>query len=84
MVMNSDRGAMRYWLSIYSRVSNKISLRFKYTHDRNYPITFIQARDSNNEVIGPGNASFVEGQYYQGYDVQQSQEYYYLDFNFHF
>lgn len=77
MVMDSDRGAMRYWLSIYSRVSNKISLRFKYTRDRNYPITFTQARNSSNQVLSPG-------QYYQGYNVQQNQEFYYLDFNFHF
>jgi DNA uptake protein ComE-like DNA-binding protein len=85
MVMDSERGALRFWISVYSRISRKISVRLKYTRDRNYPITFYQARDSNNQIIIPevGN-SVTEGKYFQGYRLQQNQEFYYLDFNFHF
>jgi DNA uptake protein ComE-like DNA-binding protein len=82
--LDNERGSLRFWLSVYSRISNRISVRFKYTRDRQYPITFQQARDSNNQVIGPGNASFEQGNYYQGNYVQKNQEYYYLDFSFYF
>lgn len=82
--IESERGAMRYWFSVYSRISNRMSMRLKYTRDQQYPITFSQARDSNNQLIGPGSSNYEAGKYYQGSLIQPSQEYYYMEFNFHF
>ncbi len=83
-VMNSERGATRMWFSVYSRVSSRVSLRLKYTRDYQKAITFAQARDSNNNVIEPGNSSFQPGRFYQGSLIQPTQEFYYLEFNLHF
>lgn len=83
-VVNSDRGAMRYWLSIYSRISSRVSLRLKYTRDRQFPVTFLQARDTDNQPIEPGNPSFQPGKYYRTDLVQPIQEFYYMEFNVHF
>lgn len=83
-VVNSDRGATRYWLSVYSRISNRMSLRFKYTHDHQQPINFIQTRDTGNQVVEPGNSLYVPGQIYQGNLQQNNQEFYYMELNYHF
>ena len=79
MVMDSPRGAMRYWISLYSRISPQISMRFKYTRDYNKAINYWQTRESNNEPI-----SIKNGRYYQTNLYQPTQDFYYLEFNFHF
>ncbi len=42
VVMDSRRGALRYWFSVYSRMSHNLSLRLKYTTDHGLPISNIQ------------------------------------------
>ncbi|MCB0300854.1 MAG: hypothetical protein KDE52_12420, partial [Calditrichaeota bacterium] len=84
IVTNSERGATRLWFSVYSRISNRMSMRIKYTRDYQKAITFSQARDANNEPIEPGNSSYIDGRYYGASLIQPSQEYYYMEFNFHF
>lgn len=78
-VMNSLRGAMRYWISIYSRISPRISMRFKYTRDYHSAINYMAARDANNEPI-----VMRDGRYYQADRFQPTQAFYYLEFNLHF
>ena len=80
LVLDSQRGAMRFWVSIYSRISNNISMRMKYTRDYQYPITYMQTRDTNNTPIGP----ISQGHYYQGSLIQPTQDFYYLELNYHF
>ncbi len=79
MVMDSNRGAMRYWISLYSRISPQISIRMKYTRDYNRPINYIQTRTAENTSRTAEN-----GLYYQGRLYQPSQAFYYLEFNLHF
>jgi DNA uptake protein ComE-like DNA-binding protein len=80
LVLDSQRGAMRFWISLYSRISNNISMRIKYTRDYQYPITYTQTRDTYNEPIGP----ISQGRYYQGNLIQPTQDFYYLEVNYHF
>ncbi len=79
MVMNSYRGAMRFWISFYTRVSQQISVRLKYTRDYQYPVNYMQTRSSDNVPQPPKS-----GRYYQGRWYQPVQDFYYLEFNFHF
>ncbi len=83
-VVTSDRGAMRYWVSLYSRVSNHLTMRLKFTRDRQFPITYFQSRDTNNEPIEPGNPNFRQGKYYRGDYIQQTQNFFYLELNYNF
>ncbi len=83
-VMESTRGAMRYWVSLYSRISNRITMRLKYTRDRQFRITSLQARGSDNQPIGPGHPNFQPGKYYRADLVQPDQEFYYLELNVNF
>lgn len=78
-VFDSQRGAMRFWLSLYSRISAQLSMRIKYTRDYNKAIDFVQARTSSNEPIPPDN-----GHYYEARLVQPTQDFYYIEFNVHF
>ncbi|MFZ0390539.1 MAG: helix-hairpin-helix domain-containing protein [Calditrichia bacterium] len=77
-VMNSFRGAMRFWVSLYSRLTNQISMRFKYTRDFQHRLNFVEARESNNVPIAN------TGRYYEARLLQPVQEFYYLEFNLHF
>jgi DNA uptake protein ComE-like DNA-binding protein len=79
MVMDSFRGAMRFWISLYTRVSQQISVRMKYTRDYKKGINYIQTRDSDNTPISVEN-----GRYYQGWLFQPSEDFYYLELNLHF
>lgn len=79
MVMESFRGAMRFWLSLYTRVSQQISVRMKYTRDYQKGIHYIQTRESDNSPQSTDN-----GLYYQGWLFQPTQDFYYLELNFHF
>lgn len=78
MVLDSQRGAMRYWVSLYSRISNNISMRMKYTRDYQFPITFMETRTTANEPVDGS------GRYYQGDLIQRTQDFYYLEMNYHF
>lgn len=78
-VMDSKLGAMRFWLSLYSRISSQITLRMKYTRDYQTPQNFVQARESTNIPI-----TQKDGRYYTAYWVQPNQDFYYFELNFHF
>ena len=84
LVLDSQRGAMRFWVSLYSRISNNISMRIKYTRDYQYPVTNVYTRDTSNEQIDPGNPDFQIGDYYRGSLIQKTQDFYYLELNYHF
>lgn len=39
MVMDSERGAVRFWMSLYARLSSNLTMRFKYTADHQMPVS---------------------------------------------
>ncbi|HFE65465.1 MAG TPA: hypothetical protein ENK14_13785, partial [Caldithrix sp.] len=78
-VMDSRRGSMRYWISVYSRISSQISMRLKYTRDYSQAINYWQTRESTNVP-----KTEPVGKYYQTSYYQPTQDFYYLEFNFHF
>lgn len=84
IVTDSERGSMRYWISLYSRVSSQLSMRLKYTRDSGYPITNFGTRNTDNGQIEPGANSYVPGQLYEADYIQASDGYYYLELNYHF
>lgn len=78
LVLDSDRGAMRYWMSFYSRINNQLSMRLKYARDRQAVGTFVQTRETNNDpVVEPGVATAAD--YIQG-----KQDVFYLELNYNF
>lgn len=79
MVMDSNRGSLRFWISLYTRITPQVSFRMKYTRDYNQSISYIQTRTADNTGRTAEN-----GYYYQGSLYQPSQAFYYLEFNFHF
>ena len=79
MVMDSYRGAMRFYISLYTRVSQQISLRMKYTRDYQKGVDYMQTRSAENIPQTQEN-----GYYYQGRLYQPVLDFYYLEFNFHF
>ncbi|MFH1862508.1 MAG: helix-hairpin-helix domain-containing protein [bacterium] len=50
-----DGEATRAWFSIASRLSDKLSVRFKYTFEDNIPITNVAARDGNEFPSQPAS-----------------------------
>jgi hypothetical protein len=52
MVMDSQRGALRTWWSLYTRLSPYFSMRFKYTYDHHLPMTNISYNDVRDPVAG--------------------------------
>ncbi len=79
LVMDSYRGALRMWVSIYSRLSPQLSVRLKITRDYPYPITYFHARSSDNQEIPPSG-----GKYYQGSWIQPIQNFFYMEVSYHF
>jgi len=78
LVLDSDRGAMRYWMSFYSRINSQLSMRLKYSRDRQAVGTFVQTRETNNDpVVEPGVATAAD--YIQG-----KQDVFYLELNYNF
>lgn len=77
-VMNSINGAYRAWLSLYHRISPRLSFRLKCTWDHQNPVYDVQARDSRNQPI-PNS-----GKYYQADFVQQNVFFYLFEMNYHF
>jgi len=78
-VMNSQRGAMRFWFTVYSRINSQMNVRIKFTRDYQFPITNFQARTTQNVPISPGG-----GKYYQGDLIQPTLDFFYVEFNYHF
>jgi hypothetical protein len=42
-----DGKAVRYWLSISDRISDHLALRFRWTNDHSYPLTYVDPREYN-------------------------------------
>ncbi|MCB0274738.1 MAG: helix-hairpin-helix domain-containing protein, partial [Calditrichaeota bacterium] len=67
-VVDSPSGAIRYWLSLYSRISPKVSMRLKYTRNMDRGINNVQTRDNENVPI-----IARDGRYYMSNLVQPLQ-----------
>ncbi len=39
VVMDSQRGALRYWISLYTRLNHNLSMRMKYTAEHHKPVS---------------------------------------------
>ena len=50
-VMESTRGALRYWLSTYIRLNHYLSLRLKYTADFHKPINNVEFNEVRDYVL---------------------------------
>jgi hypothetical protein len=50
-----DGKAVRYWLSISDRISDNLALRFRWTNDHSYPLTYVDPRayNENDPPINP-------------------------------
>ena len=76
VVMDSRRGAIRYWLSMYARLDHHLSLRMKYTAEYQKPVSNVNfspsaaTQESNPDkrynalwIHNSGNMFFVELNY---------------------
>jgi DNA uptake protein ComE-like DNA-binding protein len=75
VVLDSQRGALRTWWSLYARLNNNFSLRFKYTFDYQHPLTNIAFSDVRNPE---------SGRFYGTDRLRKQNSYYYLEFNYNF
>lgn len=74
-VLESTRGALRYWLSVYTRLNHYLSLRLKYTAELNKSIGFIRFKDVRNEDLSK----------HYGTDWNRKRtDFYYLELNYSF
>jgi DNA uptake protein ComE-like DNA-binding protein len=48
-----DKRAVRWWLAIADRISDHLAIRFRWTNDHGYPLTYVDAREYNENP--PGN-----------------------------
>jgi hypothetical protein len=48
----TDGKALRYFVSISDRLSDRVSLRLRWTNDHAYPLTYVDARDYNTNPLG--------------------------------
>ncbi len=79
MVMESTRGAFRYWLSAYMRLNHFLSLRFKYTADMHKPvnnIVFDDVQDWVNEQY-PGQKHAADW-------LRERNDFFYLEMTYSF
>lgn len=75
VVLDSKRGAIRSWWSLYARLNNNFSMRMKYTMDHHKAvnnIAFDDVRDSQ-----PGR------QYHADF-LRNNSSYYYMELNYNF
>jgi len=55
MVMDSERGALRFWLSLYARLNTNLTVRMKYTSDHHMPVSgayFNASKNTQHEYAG--------------------------------
>jgi DNA uptake protein ComE-like DNA-binding protein len=74
VVMNSTRGALRYWFSMYMRLNTSVSVRLKYTGDFQQPIQNIQFSPRAEKA----------GELYGTDNLRQRQSFFYLEMNYNF
>ncbi len=78
VVMDSRRGAIRYWLSMYARLDHHLSLRMKYTAEHQKPIS--------NVAFNP-TAATVESNPDKRYNamwLRNSGNMYFIELNYNF
>jgi hypothetical protein len=58
-----DGKSVRYWISISDRISDNLALRLRWTNDHPYPITYLDAREYNENPEGDPdpNGWYVRG-----------------------
>ncbi len=75
VVVDSQRGAMRYWLSLYARLNSFLSMRLKYTGDFHRPIGNVSFNNVSNPE--PGKKYGTEWN-------RKRSNYFYLELNYNF
>jgi len=60
-VMDGD--AFRYWISVSDRISDHLSLRLRWTNNQEWPLTYVDAREYNENPQGnpEPDATYVRG-----------------------
>ncbi|NOX89446.1 MAG: helix-hairpin-helix domain-containing protein [Calditrichaeota bacterium] len=78
VVMDSRRGALRFWLSVYSRLTSNLSVRLKYTADHHKPINNIRFEPWQSTLDANKGKMFAA-------PWNRSQEHnFYLELNYNF
>ncbi len=75
VVLDSQRGALRSWWTLYARLNNNLSVRLKYTMDHQKPMT---------NVAYTSVGSPEEGKMYATDIMRKTQNYFYLELNYNF
>ncbi len=75
VVLESQRGALRTWWSLYARLNNNFSARLKFTLDQQKPLTNIAFNDVRDPVAGRANETDI---------LRKTNSYFYLEFNYNF
>ncbi len=75
VIMESQRGALRTWWSLYTRLNPHFALRFKYTYDHHQPMTNI----SFNDVRDP-----EPGKAYTTDFLRRSDSFFLVEFDYNF
>jgi len=78
MVMESDRGAIRYFLSLYARLNLNLSVRLKYTGEYHNPVS--------GAYFYPNNQTRQEnpGRMYETDWIRKFSNLFYVEFNYNF
>lgn len=74
-VLESTRGALRYWFSVYTRLNHYLSIRIKYTADINKPVNNIEFNDVRDED---------SSKFYATNWQRKRSDFYYLELNYSF
>jgi hypothetical protein len=75
VVLDSQRGAIRSWWSLYARLNNNFSMRLKFTMDHHKAVNNIDFGEISNPE--PGTQ-------YKADFLRNSSSYYYVEFNYNF
>jgi hypothetical protein len=75
VVLDSQRGAIRSWWTLYARLNNNFSVRMKYTMDHQKAVNNIDFSDVRDPEQGYAYAADFQ---------RKSNSFYYLEFNYNF
>jgi DNA uptake protein ComE-like DNA-binding protein len=78
-VMESTRGAFRYWLSAYMRLNHYLSLRLKYTADFHKPINNVEFNEVRDYVLEQNPAQKHGADW-----VRNRSSFYYIELTYSF
>ena len=78
VVMDSRSGALRYWMSMYMRLSSHLAVRMKYTAERQKPISNIH--------FDPYPATLTENsdKRFNADWLRKYENIFYVEFNYNF